>query len=147
MCVGGMGHANQIAMGIALHKPNRKVFCLDGDGASLMHMGSIAINGNMKCDNFIHIILNNGTHDSVGGQPTVGYNVDFPGIAKSCGYNLILYAETKDEIEKCFKNMKGFEGKVFLEIRLQGGFRKNLGRPSTTPKENKLDFVRFVKLS
>jgi len=82
LTVGGMGHANQIALGIAMQKPNRQVFCLDGDGAMLMHMGSVAINGNVSCKNYKHILFNNGAHDSVGGQPTIGYKIDFRGIAK-----------------------------------------------------------------
>ena len=137
LTVGGMGHANQIALGIALQKPDRSVFCLDGDGAALMHMGSMAINGNVECDNFKHIVFNNGAHDSVGGQPTVGYTTGFQSIAKESGYDLVLQAETKTEVVECIEDLKGFTGKVFLEIKVKKGFRKDLGRPTTTPKENK----------
>ena len=98
LTVGGMGHANQIAIGIAIQKPNRRVICLDGDGAVLMHMGSMAINGNIDCKNFKHIIFNNGAHDSVGGQPTVGLSIDFQSIAKASGYDIVLKAETNNEI-------------------------------------------------
>ena len=145
LTVGGMGHANQIALGIALQKPNRKVFCLDGDGAALMHMGSMAINGNIKCDNFKHIIFNNGAHDSVGGQPTVGYTTNFQSIAKASGYDLVLQAETNKEVVKCIEDLKVFKGKVFLEIKVKKGFRKDLGRPTTTPKENKQNLMKFIK--
>ena len=145
LTVGGMGHANQIALGIAMQKPNRSVFCLDGDGAVLMHMGSMAINGNIKCDNFKHIVFNNGAHDSVGGQPTVGYTTDFQSIAKASGYDLVLQAETNDEVVKCIKDLKAFAGKVFLEIKVKKGFRKDLGRPTTTPKENKQNLMKFIK--
>ena len=145
LTVGGMGHANQIALGIATQKSNRKVFCLDGDGAALMHMGSIAINGNVKCNNFRHILLNNGAHDSVGGQPTVGFDIDFQNIAKASGYDLVLHAETNKEIIKSMETLKKFDGKVFLEIKVKKGFRKNLGRPTTTPKKNKEDFMKFIK--
>ncbi|MBL7005110.1 MAG: phosphonopyruvate decarboxylase [Gammaproteobacteria bacterium] len=145
LTVGGMGHANQIALGIALQKPDRSVFCLDGDGAALMHMGSMAINGNVECDNFKHIVFNNGAHDSVGGQPTVGYTTGFQSIAKASGYDLVLQAETKTEVVECIEDLKGFTGKVFLEIKVKKGFRKDLGRPTTTPKENKQNLMKFIK--
>tara|TARA_Y100000768_G_scaffold302319_1_gene236166 strand:- start:5227 stop:6372 length:1146 start_codon:yes stop_codon:yes gene_type:complete len=145
LTVGGMGHASQIALGIALQRPKRKVICLDGDGAVLMHMGSLAINGNVDCNNFRHIMLNNGVHDSVGGQPTVGHEIDFQSIAKACKYDLILHAETCDEIIKCMKDFNMFEGKVFLEIKLKKGFRKNLGRPTVKPKKNKENLMKFIK--
>jgi len=147
LTVGGMGHANQIALGVALQKPNRRVFCLDGDGAALMHMGSLAINGNIECNNFKHIIFNNGAHDSVGGQPTVGYTTDFQSIAKASGYDLVLQAETNEEVVKCIESLKAFEGKVFLELKVKKGFRKDLGRPTTTPKENKENLMEFIKES
>lgn len=145
LTVGGMGHANQIALGIATQKSNRKVFCLDGDGAALMHMGSIAINGNVKCNNFRHILLNNGAHDSVGGQPTVGLNIDFQNIAKASGYDLVLHAKTNKEIIQSMETLKKFDGKVFLEIKVKKGFRKDLGRPTTTPKKNKEDLMKFIR--
>ena len=145
LTVGGMGHANQIALGIALQKPSRKVFCLDGDGAALMHMGSIAINGNMNCNNFRHIVLNNGAHDSVGGQSTVGFNIDFQNIAKASGYDLVLHAKTNKEIIQSMEVLKKFDGKVFFEIKVKKGFRKDLGRPTTTPKKNKEDLMQFIK--
>lgn len=145
LTVGGMGHANQIALGIAIQKPNRKVFCLDGDGGALMHMGSIAINGKVKCNNFRHIVLNNGAHDSVGGQPTVGFDIDFQNIAKASGYDLVLHAETNKEIVESMEKLKKFNGKVFFEIKIRKGFRKNLGRPTTTPKKNKEDLMKFIR--
>ena len=145
LTVGGMGHANQIAIGIALQKPNRRVVCLDGDGAALMHMGSMTINGNTNCKNFKHIILNNGAHDSVGGQPTVGLSVDFQSIAKASGYDIVLKAETNEEVINCLKKLKLFNGKVFLEIKIKKGFRENLGRPKTTPQENKKHLMKFIK--
>lgn len=145
LTVGGMGHASQIALGIALQKPNRSVFCFDGDGAILMHMGSIAINGNIECDNFKHIVFNNGAHDSVGGQPTVGFTTNFQSIAKASGYDLVLRAETNDEMVNCIEKLKTFVGKVFLEIKVKKGFRKDLGRPTSTPKENKRDLMKFIK--
>lgn len=144
LTVGGMGHANQIAIGIAMQKPMRKIFCIDGDGSALMHLGTIPINGNIKCQNFVHIIINNGAHDSVGGQPTVGYQISFENIANACGYDLIMSASTDKDIEECLEKIKKYNGKVFLEIKTNKGFRDNLGRPSTTPKENKNKFMKFI---
>jgi phosphonopyruvate decarboxylase len=145
LTVGGMGHANQIALGIAIQIPNRRVFCFDGDGAILMHMGSLAINGSIKCKNLKHIVFNNGAHDSVGGQPTVGFNVDLQNIAKACGYNLVMEAKTNEEIKKCMDNLKKFDDKVFLEIKVKKGFRGELSRPTTLPKKNKQCLMKFVK--
>jgi len=107
----------------------------------------MAINGNIECDNFKHIIFNNGAHDSVGGQPTVGYTTDFQSIAKASGYNLVLQAETNEEIVKYIEDLKALEGKVFLEVKVKKGFRKDLGRPTTTPKENKQNLMGFIKES
>ena len=115
LTVGGMGHANQIALGIAIQKPNRKVFCLDGDGGALMHMGSIAINGNVNVTISTYIVLNNGAHDSVGGQPTVGLNIDFQNIAKASGYDLVLHAKTNKEIIKSMEILKNLMVKYFLK--------------------------------
>jgi len=145
LTVGGMGHASQIALGIALQKPDRRVFCFDGDGAALMHMGSMAIGGSIKCDNFKHVVFNNGAHDSVGGQPTVGYVINFQSIAKASGYDLVLQAKTNKEVLKYIEELKVFKGKVFLEIKVKKGFRENLGRPTTTPKENKQNLMKFIK--
>lgn len=145
LTVGGMGHANQIALGIAIQKPNRRVVCFDGDGATLMHMGSLAVNGSSKCKNFKHIVFNNGAHDSVGGQPTVGLKVDLQSIAKACGYKLVMEAKTNLEIKKCLNNLKKFDDKVFLEIKVKKGFRYDLSRPTTSPEKNKQFLMKFVK--
>ncbi len=145
LTVGGMGHANQIALGIAIHKPHKQIICIDGDGAVLMHMGSLAINGSLKCNNFKHIVINNGVHDSVGGQPTVGLKTNFASIAKNCGYQLVLQAKTNDEIIKCMHDLKKFDGTVFFEVKVKKGFRKNLGRPTTTPIQNKKDLMKFIE--
>lgn len=90
-----MGHASSIAMGLALAKPSKSVICLDGDGAFIMHMGAAAQIGPRVLPNFKHILLNNGAHDSVGGQPTVGANIDFAEIARACGYKFVGVATTK----------------------------------------------------
>jgi len=144
LTVGSMGHSSSIALGVALQKPNNKVYCFDGDGAVIMHMGSLSIIGSEGPKNFKHIIFNNGAHDSVGGQPTAGFNTDFPLIAKACGYKLALKAETSDEVKEGINLLKFKDGPCLLEIRVNKGSRDNLGRPTRTPKENKEDFMKNV---
>ena len=144
LTVGGMGHASQIALGIALQKPERSVYCLDGDGALLMHMGALALNGTLKPRNFKHIILNNGAHDSVGGQPTVALDIDILGIARAAGYAHMASARTQSELRVCLQELKGSLGPSLLEIRVRCGSRKDLGRPETTPIQNKDAFMDFL---
>ncbi len=144
LTVGGMGHASQIALGLALQKPDHSVYCLDGDGAVLMHMGALAIAGALKVPNFKHIILNNGAHDSVGGQPTVGFTVDLLGIARAAAYERVLRAQTQHELETCLADLKRSKGPSLLEIRVRCGARKELGRPATTPVQNKSAFIDFL---
>jgi phosphonopyruvate decarboxylase len=145
LTVGSMGHASQIALGIALSRPDKVVYCLDGDGACLMHMGSLAILGSAAPRNFRHIILNNGAHDSVGGQPTAGFKIDFRLIAKGCGYIHCGFAETADEISKAIEDIRFVRGPALVEIRLSKGARADLGRPTTTPAENKLFFMDYIQ--
>ena len=144
LTVGGMGHASQIALGIALQKKNRQVYCLDGDGSLLMHMGALAINASMKCRNFKHIVFNNSAHDSVGGQPTVGGKIDMKSIAINVGYKWGRVASAENEIISALSEMADIEGPALLEIQVKQGFRKDLGRPTTTPIENKEAFMSFV---
>lgn len=144
LTVGSMGHASQIAMGIALAKPHRQVFCLDGDGAVIMHMGALAIIGSRSPHNFKHIILNNAAHDSVGGQPTVGNKVAFTRIAAACGYQSTWVAKTSEELKQLLLQLCSSQGPALLEVQISKGARKNLGRPKTTPRENKLAFMDFL---
>ncbi len=144
LTVGGMGHASSIALGIALQKPGRNVYCFDGDGATIMHMGAQAIIGSNKPPNFRHVVFNNGAHDSVGGQPTTGYNIDIPTIAKANGYNIAQRAETIEEISAKFGQLQLSQGPALLEIRVKKGARSDLGRPTTTPAQNKNEFKRSV---
>jgi phosphonopyruvate decarboxylase len=144
--VGCMGHAAQIALGIALATPSRPVVCLDGDGATIMHMGALAIIGSQKPSNFHHIVFNNGAHDSVGGQPTVGFDIDIPAIARACGYRAALSAQTGSEIARALEDMKRQNGPVLLEIKVNKGARANLGRPTSTPVDNKLELMRYLSL-
>lgn len=144
LTVGAMGHASQIAMGIALQNKNRKVYCFDGDGAILMHLGSLAIIGTQKLQNFIHVVFNNGAHDSVGGQPTVGLQVDLPRIANSCGYRNVFSVSAQEELISVLDRISDMPGPIFLEIRVRKGARKDLGRPTTTPVENKIALMDFL---
>ncbi|MCD6365027.1 MAG: phosphonopyruvate decarboxylase [Planctomycetes bacterium] len=144
LTVGSMGHASQIAMGIALAKPGREVFCLDGDGAMLMHMGSAAIIGAGGTTNLKHIILNNGAHDSVGGMATVGFAVNFTQIARGCGYADAWSIKTLEEIAPAMAKLRDTTGPALLEIRVRKGAREDLGRPNTTPKQNKAAFMNFL---
>jgi phosphonopyruvate decarboxylase len=144
LTVGSMGHASQIALGIALEKSDRKVWCLDGDGALLMHLGSMAIIGNNAPSNFIHVVFNNGAHDSVGGQPTVGLDIDLPVIAKAMGYNKVLSVSSRCELEEGLSLLTEEHGPIFFEIKVNKGHRKNLGRPTSSPIENKNAFISFL---
>lgn len=137
LTVGSMGHASQIALGIALEKPQRRIYCFDGDGAAIMHMGSMAIVASKQPKNYIHFVFNNGAHDSVGGQPTVGHQIDLPAIAKAVGYKGAIMIDSKESLMAVLKNVIDIEGPVMIEIRVRKGNRKDLGRPTTTPIENK----------
>lgn len=144
LTVGGMGHAAHIALGLALQKPDRSVYCLDGDGALLMHMGGLAIAGVLKPRNLKHIVLNNGAHDSVGGQPTVGFAVDLLHIARAASYEQAFRAQTCSELKTSMRELKHSGGPSLLEIRVRRGSRKDLGRPTSTPVQNKHSFMEFL---
>lgn len=145
LTVGAMGHASQIALGIALAKKERTIWCFDGDGASIMHMGSMAIVASKSPKNYIHVVFNNGAHDSVGGQPTVGLKIDLPAIAKAVGYKTSLSVSDKDSLIDALKNIKHSEAPIFLEVKVKKGNRKDLGRPTTTPIQNKEALINFLK--
>ena len=145
LTVGSMGHASQIALGIAMAKPDRNVWCFDGDGAAIMHMGGMAIVGGKAPKNYIHVVFNNGAHDSVGGQPTVGFGIKFPAIAQAVGYRAVYSVETKDYLQELLSEIRCLEGPVFLEVRVRRGNRKDLGRPTTTPVQNKEALIEFLK--
>lgn len=145
LTVGSMGHASQIALGIAMEKPHRRVYCFDGDGAALMHLGGMAIVASKATANYIHVVFNNGAHDSVGGQPTVGHRVDLPAIAKAVGYKDAWRVDTREALSACLQTLPGVEGPVLLEVRVRKGNRKDLGRPTTTPIQNKEALMEFLK--
>lgn len=145
LTVGSMGHASQIALGIALAQPERRVWCFDGDGAAIMHMGSMAIVANKAPKNYVHVVFNNGAHDSVGGQPTVGLKIDLPAVAKAVGYKAEYSVETKEYLTELLGKIKDQEGPVLLEVKVKKGNRKDLGRPTTTPIQNKDALMQFLK--
>ncbi len=144
LTVGSMGHSSQIALGVALAQPSKQVFCLDGDGAIIMHMGSLAIIGSQKARNFKHIILNNGAHESVGGLATAGFSVSFKDIARACGYLFCLEAGNEAQFRRQLKILRDVRGPALLEIRLSCGSRADLGRPKEKPAENKAKFMEFL---
>lgn len=143
LTVGSMGHASQIALAIALQKKERAVTCIDGDGATLMQMGGLALIGTKKPDNFRHIVINNGAHDSVGGQPTVAFQIDIPAIAKASSYRQVYSVQTKAELESVLSRKE--KGPTLIEIISLKGSRKDLGRPKETPAENKCALMEFIK--
>jgi phosphonopyruvate decarboxylase len=143
-CVGSMGHASQIALGLALARPERRVWCLDGDGAVLMHMGALAIIGQRRPSNFFHVVLNNGVHDSVGGQPTAGLTTDLAAVARACGYSRAESVDSLDGLETALGELRTVPGPLLLEVRVAPGARADLGRPKTSPRENRDAFMRYL---
>jgi phosphonopyruvate decarboxylase len=144
LTVGCMGHASQIALGLALARPDRRVVCLDGDGAVLMHMGSLAIIGERQPANLLHVLINNGAHDSVGAQPTVAFTTDLPAVALACGYRSALRVESRADLSSAMLSLLDVEGPSFLEVRVYTGARADLGRPKTSPVDNKAEFMRTL---
>lgn len=145
LTVGSMGHCSHIALGIALQKANRNVYCLDGDGALIMHMGSLTSIGSRNLRNLRHIVLNNGVHDSVGGQSTAGFKVDFCAMAKACGYARAIRVTEVQALHDELQAVRAIDGSVMLEIRLKNGSRGDLGRPTIPPGENKTNFMDFLR--
>lgn len=145
LTVGSMGHASQIALGIALAQPDRRVWCFDGDGATIMHMGSMAIVADKTPKNYVHVVFNNGAHDSVGGQPTVGLKINLPAIATAVGYKLTVSVDNQNELRQQLAQLTAQEGPVLIEVKVKKGNRKDLGRPTTTPQENKNALMDFLK--
>lgn len=144
LTVGSMGHASQIALGIALEQPERRVWCFDGDGAAIMHLGSMAIVASKAPKNYIHVVFNNGAHDSVGGQPTVGLRIDLPAVAQAVGYKATFSVDNKADLEAVLDKAKRATGPILLEVKVKKGNRKDLGRPTTTPIQNKEALMKFL---
>ncbi len=144
LTVGSMGHSSSIALGIAVNKPDTKVWCIDGDGAVLMHMGSMAVLGANKPANMVHIIINNGAHETVGGMPTVASDIDFVGIAKACGYPNAVSAASFDALDSALKEAKSKNELSLIEVKCAIGARDDLGRPTTTALQNKQSFMEHL---
>lgn len=144
LTVGSMGHSSSIALGIAENKPEVKIWCIDGDGAALMHMGAMAVIGAKKPKNLIHIVINNGAHETVGGMPTVANFIDMVGIAKACGYESAVSVSDFDTLDKELMAAKNRDELSFIEVKCAIGARDDLGRPTTTARENRENFMNYL---
>lgn len=147
LTVGSMGHSSSIALGVALHKSNTKVWCIDGDGAVLMHMGAMAVIGANAPKNMIHIVINNGAHETVGGMPTVMENTDLVAIALACGYPYAVSVDTFEDLDAELVLAKKRDALSCIEVKCSIGSRDNLGRPTTTAIENKINFMKYLEES
>ena len=145
LTVGSMGHSSSIALGIALNKPETRIWCIDGDGAVLMHMGSMAVIGAHAPKNYVHVVINNTAHESVGGLPTVAGNVNLTELALACGYQAAYTVDNLENLEVILETIKGQKGPLFLEVKAAIGSRENLGRPTTTPADNKAAFMAYLE--
>lgn len=145
LTVGSMGHSSSIALGVALNKPDKKVWCIDGDGAALMHMGSMAVIGVNKPNNLVHIIINNSAHETVGGMPTVAGEIDIVSIAKSCGYPYAVSVDSFNDLDKELNYCKKAGNLCLIEVKCAIGARADLGRPKEKPCENKELFMENLR--
>ena len=145
LTVGSMGHSSSIALGIAVNKPNQKIWCIDGDGAVLMHMGSMAVLGANKPKNMVHVVINNGAHETVGGMPTVAGNIDLVSIAKACGYPNAVRVDSFEALDEALKAAKAKNELSLIEARCAIGAREDLGRPTTTALENRQNFMSYLE--
>jgi len=146
LTVGSMGHSSSIALGVALNKPDTRIWCVDGDGAVLMHMGSMAVLGAYNPKNMIHVIINNGAHETVGGMPTVAEKIDFVAIAKACGYPNAVCVNNFDALDKELQAAKDRDELSLIEVKCSIGARDDLGRPTTTALENKRIFMEYIRI-
>jgi phosphonopyruvate decarboxylase len=144
LTVGGMGHACSIALGIAMREPDREVWCFDGDGALLMHMGSLAVIADHAPASYFHVVFNNGVHDSVGGQPTSIDKVDVAAAARALGYRYAASTDDPGVLAKEVAALRAHGGPSLLELRVRPGNRADLGRPTRTPAESKQAFMAAV---
>lgn len=145
LTVGSMGHSSSIALGVAINKPGTRVWCVDGDGAVLMHMGSMAVMGANKPENLIHVVINNGAHETVGGMPTVASQIDLVAIAKACGYPYAVSVDSFEDLDRELENAKSRNELSLIEVKCSIGAREDLGRPTTTALENKQNFMDYLE--
>lgn len=144
LTVGSMGHSSSIALGVAINKPSIKIWCVDGDGAVLMHMGSMAVLGANKPENLVHVVINNGAHETVGGMPTVASQIDLVAIAKACGYPNAVCVDSFEALDEELLTAKTRDELIFIEVKCSIGAREDLGRPTTTALENKQNFMAYL---
>ena len=144
LTVGGMGHTSSIALGAAIAKPNKDFICIDGDGSAIMHLGAIPIIASLAPKNLTHVFLNNSAHESVGGQPTVAGKIDLKSLVYSCGYKHYCVASSLEEIKSQWQIIQDLPGPKMIEIRITTGSRDDLGRPTSTPIENKEAFMDWI---
>ena len=145
LTVGSMGHASMLALGIALEKPERRVWCLDGDGAALMHLGAMAVLGRKKPANLLHVVINNAAHETVGGMPVCEGALDLSAVAKAVGYEHIFRAEDNDSLDAALSAAKACGELALIEILCAVGARADLGRPTTTPRENRDALMKYLQ--
>jgi len=144
LTVGSMGHTSSIALGVAINKPNQRIWCVDGDGAVLMHMGSMAVLGANAPKNVVHVVINNGAHETVGGMPTVAAKIDLVAIAKACGYPNAVCVDNFTDLDRELEAAKNRNELSFIEVKCSIGARDDLGRPTTTALENKQNFMDYL---
>lgn len=145
LTVGSMGHASSIALGVACQKPEQKIWCIDGDGAALMHMGAMAVIGRQAPKNLVHIVINNEAHETVGGMPTAAVTADMAAVARAVGYEYVACVDTFEALDAELKKVKAEKQLSFLEVKCAIGARADLGRPTTTALENKECFMSYLK--
>lgn len=145
LTVGSMGHTSSIALGVALQKPQQKIWCIDGDGAMLMHMGAMAVIGANKPSNLVHIVINNGAHETVGGLPTVASEINLVKMAEACGYPYAVRVSKFEQLDKELQAAKERRELTLIEVECAIGAREDLGRPTTTALENKENFMRYLQ--
>ncbi len=145
LTVGSMGHSSSIALGVAINKPDTKVWCVDGDGAVLMHMGSMAVLGTNAPKNMVHVIINNGAHETVGGMPTVASKIDLVSIAKACGYPNAVCVDSFEALDQELEAAKDRDELSMIEVKCSIGAREDLSRPTTTALENKKNFMVYLE--
>ena len=143
LTVGSMGHCSSIALGIAMNV-QKTVWCLDGDGAALMHMGGMAVIGANRPENLVHVVINNGAHETVGGMPTVAQRIDLCRIAAGCGYPQVFHADDFEELDAAVLAARQAKALTFIEASAAIGAREELGRPTIAPQENKRHFMQYL---
>ncbi len=145
LTVGSMGHASMIALGAAMARPDRRFWCLDGDGAALMHLGAMAVIGQKQPANLLHIVINNAAHETVGGMPVCEGAMDVSAVAKAVGYKHVFRAATEDELDAALASAKACNALALVEVMCGVGARADLGRPTTTPQQNRDALMSFIR--